>query len=84
MAYEGPGIYKHYKGGHYHVWGIAMHESEDYPLVIYSSLSVEHELQRDEDGVDWVARPLAGRPDSFNDVVAPSPGIQTARFRKIN
>lgn len=56
--YEGPGIYQHYKGGYYRVLGIAKHESTDVELVIYHSYSVEHDLARWQDGVEFVARPL--------------------------
>jgi len=84
MPYEGPGLYKHYKGGYYRAWGIAQHESEGYLMVIYNSLSVEHEMSRLPAGIDFISRPLADRPDSFDDMVAPSPGIQTARFRKVS
>jgi hypothetical protein len=84
--YEGPGIYEHYKGGHYRVWGVAQHESEGYLMVIYSSLNLEHELSRVSVGIDFVARPLTSKDgdDAFNQYVAPSPGIQTKRFCKIS
>ena len=69
--YDGPGIYKHYKGGYYRVLGVAKHESDDKKFVIYHSYSVDHDLSRWMDGVDWVARPLSASdgPDAFNDLV---------------
>jgi Protein of unknown function (DUF1653) len=76
MAYEGPGIYQHYKGGHYYVMGIAEHESEGKMLVIYRSYSVEHDLGRARAEIDFVARPLDSRDgaDAFNEVVHSASG----------
>lgn len=56
--YEGPGIYRHYKGGHYKVYGLGQHESNNARLVIYSSLDVDHEIERSKAGVEFVLRPL--------------------------
>jgi hypothetical protein len=90
MSYQGPGIYKHYKGGYYRVVGTAKHESDGNYLVIYHSYSVDHDLSRWMDGVDWVARPLnvTDGQDAFNqDVIAPGtghPGAATIpRFEKV-
>jgi len=58
MSYDGPGIYQHYKGGYYRVFGVAKHESNSAMLVIYHSYSVEHDLSRWMQGADFVARPL--------------------------
>ena len=87
--YDGPGIYKHYKGGYYRVLGVAKHESNCDKVVIYHSYSVEHDLGRWMEGVDFVARPLdeADGDNAFNlDVIAPgtgSPGAATIpRFEK--
>ena len=69
--YDGPGIYRHYKGGYYRVLGVAKHESDGKKLVIYHSYSVDHDMDRWMDGVDWVARPLNAEdgPDPFNEMV---------------
>lgn len=56
--YDGPGIYKHYKGGYYRVIGVAKHESTGEKFVIYHSYSIEHDTGRWMEGVDFVARPL--------------------------
>lgn len=58
MPYFGPGIYEHYKGGHYRVVGLGQHESTGAKFVIYHSYSVDHDLKRFVDGIDFVIRPL--------------------------
>lgn len=58
MNWEGPGIYQHYKGGHYRALGVARHESSGAKEVVYHSYSIEHDMGRWMDGVDFVARPL--------------------------
>ena len=45
-----PGIYRHYKGPHYEVYGIAKHSETEEQQVVYKPLYGEHDL--------WV-RPLA-------------------------
>lgn len=45
-----PGLYRHYKGGNYHVIGVARHSETDELLVVYRCLN-------DNDSL-WV-RPLA-------------------------
>jgi hypothetical protein len=82
--YEGPGIYEHYKGGHYRVWGIGRHERFSHRYVLYTSLSVEHEVGRQAQGVDFVARPLddIDGPDAFNKSVSVE-GNEVVRFRKV-
>jgi hypothetical protein len=69
--YSGPGIYQHYKGGYYRVLGVSQHESGGQRLVIYHSYSVEHEVERMREDVDFVARPLnaADGEDPFNALV---------------
>jgi hypothetical protein len=71
MSYAGPGLYRHYKGGHYRVLGVAVHESTGAKLVIYRSYDVGHELERAGFGVDFVARPLNTEDgeDAFNERV---------------
>lgn len=58
MSYEGPGIYRHYKGGLYRVWGVGGTEAGDQRYVVYTSLSAQHELARLDRGVDFILRPL--------------------------
>lgn len=84
MSYEGPGIYQHYKGGHYRVLGVARHESAGSELVIYHSYDVEHDLDRFMDGVDFVARPRtsADGEDAFDDTVRPK-DRDVPRFRLV-
>ncbi|HVI80836.1 MAG TPA: DUF1653 domain-containing protein [Candidatus Acidoferrum sp.] len=67
-AYEGAGIYRHYKGDCYRVIGIGKHESTHVKVVIYHSYNVEHEVSRWIDGVDFVCRPLNAEDgdDAFN------------------
>lgn len=38
MSYNGPGWYKHYKGGEYEVLGIAFDEATMQPFVVYRPL----------------------------------------------
>jgi hypothetical protein len=89
MMYGGPGIYRHYKGGHYRVLGVARHESNGAKLVIYHSYSVEHDLERWMEGVEFVARPLnmedvrSEDRDPFNEPVRIGSESQTARFLKV-
>lgn len=68
--YQGPGIYRHYKGGHYRVIGVARPEAGGPMVVIYHSYSVEHDLDRWMQGADFVSRPLDSAPgvDAFNDM----------------
>jgi Protein of unknown function (DUF1653) len=85
--YEGPGIYVHYKGGYYRVLGVAKHESTGKELVIYSSYSIEHDLDRWMAGVDFVARPLTkdDGDDPFNEMVPQRnfPPDFLPRFKKV-
>lgn len=91
MSYDGPGIYQHYKGGYYRVLGVAKHESSDIKLVIYHSYSLDHDMSRWMEGVDWVARPLNQEdgPDAFNDLLTQLPDLPVGdpgwypRFKKI-
>lgn len=91
MPYFGPGIYEHYKGGHYRVLDLGQHESTGARLVIYNSYDLEHELQRCKNGVGFVLRPLneSDGDDAWNDKVR-NPTGETGvhefvpRFRKLN
>lgn len=51
MAYEGPGIYEHYKGKLYHVIGLVKHSELPEILVLYTPLYVS------ESGVQMTVRP---------------------------
>lgn len=82
--YEGPGIYRHYKGGYYRVLGVARHEGTHHKFVIYHSYSVEHDLDRWMENVDYVARPL-NKLDGFNAFNFPVNRAETEepRFVKV-
>jgi hypothetical protein len=84
--YEGPGIYRHYKGGHYLVLGVSQHESEGTKFVIYRSYDAHHELDRLEQGVDFVARPLDKMDGfhAFNFPVGWGEDRQQERFVKVS
>jgi hypothetical protein len=90
MPYFGPGIYEHYKGGHYRAVGLGQHESTGAKFVIYHSYSVEHDLKRFVEGVDFVIRPLnlIDGEDAWNDLVE-GPEVEIGgpelvpRFRKL-
>jgi hypothetical protein len=75
--YQGPGRYRHYKGGEYEVLGLALHESELYRLVIYRPLTPGSMLEGTP-ATFW-ARP----EDDFNGTV-PRVGMPSERrFEKI-
>lgn len=82
--YTGPGIYRHYKGGHYRVLGVGKHESTGAQLVVYHSYSIEHDLDRWMHGVDFVLRPLSvgDGPDAFNEPVRIGEDL-VERFQKV-
>jgi hypothetical protein len=70
-----PGLYRHYKGGRYRVFGVARHSETEQPLVVYQALYGERGL--------WV-RPLAmfhetvtveGRPQPRFALEQPGPGL---------
>ncbi|OZG73829.1 hypothetical protein BTA51_08500 [Hahella sp. CCB-MM4] len=63
------GIYQHYKGGRYQVYGVARHSETEEPLVVYRPLYGERAL--------W-ARPLS----MFSETVEID-GIPTPRFELI-
>jgi len=64
-----PGRYRHYKGGEYHVLGVARHSETLEPMVVYQALYGERGL--------WV-RPAA----MFVETVETSSG-KVARFTRI-
>ena len=69
MPYEGPGIYVHYKGDFYRVLGVGIMEKTHEKVVIYHSYSIDHDLPRMAQGVDFICRPLDSEDgqDAFND-----------------
>jgi hypothetical protein len=81
MPYEGPGIYRHYKGGFYRVIGIAEHESNGTRLVIYHSYNIEHDISQATRGNNFIARPLNAEDgdDAWNTPVEDN----RARFVKL-
>jgi len=81
MAYEGPGTYRHYKGGLYSALGLGQHESTGALLVVYVNHSEAHTLERAERGVSFVLRPLHPEdgPDAWNEDVDGRP-----RFERVS
>lgn len=65
MNYEGPGRYRHYKGGEYDVVGLGKEEATHTTVVIYIARPFQHE---DPNIIFWT-RPL----DDFNAMVS-NPG----------
>jgi hypothetical protein len=89
MAYRGPGLYQHYKGGHYRVWGIGRHESNGACMVVYTSCNAMYEASRLVEGVDFVLRPLSEKDctgyedkDPFNSMVEVD-GVTVHRFERV-
>jgi hypothetical protein len=60
--YEGPGMYQHYKGGYYLVFGIGGEEGTPGPpgrqMVVYVSMSHEHMAENLAHGNSFKLRPL--------------------------
>jgi hypothetical protein len=81
MSYSGPGEYEHYKGGKYRVYGLGLHESELYQVVVYEPLTPGSKL--DGSPIKFWIRPL----ENFNqDIpVENEPEIVSLkpRFRKL-
>jgi hypothetical protein len=72
MSYEGPGLYRHYKGGIYIALGVAEDEATRTKRdVIYFSCSDAHEAFRASRGVQFIRRPLNPEdgPDAWNEMV---------------
>ena len=79
--YNGPGMYQHYKGGYYRVFGLAQHEATGARGVIYSSYNIHHDKARFEDGVDFVFRPL--NPEDGEDCWNSFAANDVPRFVKV-
>lgn len=80
--YEGPGIYRHYKGGYYKVIDIAEHESTGEKTVVYHSYNIEYEISRAQRGINLVNRPLNAEDggDAWNTEVNGQPRFVKLRF----
>lgn len=65
-----PGIYQHYKGGRYHVTGVAHHSETQEPVVMYQALYGDH---------SWWVRPLT----MFVEEVVID-GVRQPRFRYVS
>ncbi len=59
--YEGPGRYRHYKGGEYEVLGLGREEATHRTVVIY----IAHAFQIEDPNILFWTRPL----DDFNETV---------------
>lgn len=81
--YEGPGLYRHYKGGEYEVLGLSIDESTLSSVeVVYRP--VDHsDLGKiagwESDSVELWRRPL----DDFNELVMLNHNLAVRRFEKI-
>ncbi len=76
--YEGPGIYRHYKGGFYIAAGLVRLEYNDKVHVLYQTLDPEHRKDQFHRGLLGTVRPLteAEGPDWFNDVLSYGLGLR--------
>lgn len=69
------GLYKHHKGGLYHLVCVARHTETGEPMAVYVSLSDAHEK-------GWHARPMRG-PAGFDEFVAWPDGLDRPRFTEV-
>lgn len=90
MSYNGPGVYRHYKGGLFDAVGVAEHESTGQRFIIYKSRSIEYNAERLARGADLIARPAdiedclpQSAHDPFNAPLAIG-GVPVERFEKID
>lgn len=83
--YQGPGIYRHYKGGVYVVVGFVRLEWNEGLGVAYMTTDPEHREQHFYKGALFTVRPLEASdgPDAFNDIVDVN-GIPTRRFERLD
>lgn len=83
MNYQGPGVYQHYKGGQYAVFGLAKHTETEEVFVVYMSTKAEVDVMEIPDRVRMFARPLS----MFNEQVGGvggTPVDAVPRFRRIS
>lgn len=80
--YEGPGIYRHYKGDYYRVIGTSEHESTGEITVVYHSYNIEHEISRAQRGINLRNRPLNAEDgkDAWNTEVDGNSRFVKLRF----
>jgi hypothetical protein len=84
MSYEGPGRYRHHKGGEYHAFGVGRHESTGAKYVIYVASEPNGEVPADPGLV--LLRPLNNEdgPDAWNELASEysQPGVE--RFVRVD
>lgn len=82
--YDGPGVYKHYKGGLYIVFGLSKLEYNEGIHVAYMTLNRERQRDNWYNGFFCIFRPLepADGPDCWNSLVEYE-GEITPRFVKV-
>jgi hypothetical protein len=91
-VYEGPGVYKHYKGNEYTVLGLGLEEATLKPVVIYTSQT----MTAAQAGIlaRFWTRPLAdfnaevetydgGQYDLDNDANSPECTCMVPRFKQL-
>lgn len=71
MSVIKPGVYRHYKGKDYRVYGVARHSETEEELVVYRCLYGNYDL--------WV-RPLA----MFSEDITQVDGSKVARFQFVS
>lgn len=66
--YTGPGLYRHWKGGRYLVFGLVRLEHNNTVHVLYTTLSEQHREDAFHKGMIGTVRPLNDEdgPDAFN------------------
>jgi hypothetical protein len=74
--YSGPGRYRHYKGGHYIVLGLALDEHDRATLRVVYGPASEHSGAYP---ADFWSRPL----DEFNDTIQVADAEWLPRFERI-
>ncbi len=72
-----PGVYEHYKGGHYAALMLVAHHETREPMVVYTSL-----LKGNVQVREWKQPPTPlPAVDSWNDLVAWPDGTKQPRFK---
>jgi hypothetical protein len=82
--WQGPGIYEHYKGGHYIAIGLVRLEWNGGQGVAYMTLDPERQRDRFYENVMFTVRPLNedDGEDCWNSMVERD-GEQVPRFKKV-